>query len=39
VPAPPVDSIVALRAYLRHQETLVPTAGIHIQRMQRPSDR
>jgi transposase len=31
----PVDGIVALRAYLRHRETLVQTAGMHIQRMQK----
>jgi transposase len=31
----PVDSIVALRAYLRHRETLVQSAGMHIQRMQK----
>jgi transposase len=31
----PVDGIVALRAYLRHRETLVQSAGMHIQRMQK----
>jgi transposase len=31
----PVDRIVALRAYLRHRETLVQSAGMHIQRMQK----
>jgi transposase len=31
----PVDGIVALRAYLRHRETLVQRAGMHIQRMQK----
>ena len=31
----PVDSIVALRAYLRHRETLIQSAGAHIQRMQK----
>ena len=31
----PVDSIVALRAYLRHRETLVQSAGTYIQRMQK----
>ena len=31
----PVDGIVALRAYLRHRETLVQSAGTHIQRMQK----
>jgi len=31
----PTDGIVALRAYLRHRETLVQTAGAHIQRMQK----
>ena len=31
----PVDAIVALRAYLRHRETLVQSAGTHIQRMQK----
>jgi len=31
----PVDGIVALRAYLRHRETLVQSAGTHVQRMQK----
>jgi transposase len=31
----PTDGIVALRAYLRHRETLVQTAGAHLQRMQK----
>jgi transposase len=31
----PVDRIVALRAYLRHRETLVQSAGTYIQRMQK----
>jgi transposase len=31
----PADRIVALRAYLRHRQTLVETAGTHIQRMQK----
>jgi hypothetical protein len=31
----PTDSIVALRAYLRHRHTLVEQAGIHLQRMQK----
>jgi transposase len=31
----PVDDIVALRAYLRHRETLIQSAGSHIQRMQK----
>ncbi len=31
----PVDSIVALRAYLRHRETLIQSAGAYIQRMQK----
>ena len=31
----PADGIVALRAYLRHRETLVQSAGTHIQRMQK----
>jgi transposase len=31
----PVDGIVALRAYLRHRETLVQSAGTYIQRMQK----
>jgi len=31
----PVASIAALRAYLRHRETLVQTAAMHIQRMQK----
>jgi transposase len=31
----PVDAIVALRAYLRHRETLIQSAGSHIQRMQK----
>src|SRR5439155_9549045 len=31
----PVDSMVALRAYLRHRESLVQSAGAYIQRMQK----
>ena len=31
----PTDSIVALRAYLRHRDTLIQTAGAHVQRMQK----
>jgi transposase len=31
----PVDTIVALRAYLRHRETLIQSAGAYIQRMQK----
>jgi transposase len=31
----PTDSIVALRAYLRHRQTLVESAGSYIQRMQK----
>ena len=31
----PVDSLVALRAYLRHRETLIQSAGTYIQRMQK----
>jgi transposase len=31
----PADGIVALRAYLRHRETLVQSVGTHIQRMQK----
>jgi transposase len=31
----PVDGIVALRAYLRHRETVIQSAGSHIQRMQK----
>jgi transposase len=31
----PVDAIVTLRAYVRHRQTLVETAAIHIQRMQK----
>lgn len=31
----PADGIVALRAYLRHRETLVQSAGTHVQRMQK----
>jgi transposase len=31
----PPDGIVALRAYLRHRASLVESAGIHIQRMQK----
>jgi len=31
----PTDSIVALRGYLRHRDTLIEHAGIHIQRMQK----
>jgi hypothetical protein len=31
----PADGIVALRAYLRHRETLVQSAGTDIQRMQK----
>jgi len=31
----PVDGIVALRAYLRHRETLIQSAGTYIQRMQK----
>jgi transposase len=31
----PTEGIVALRAYLRHRETLIQTAGSYIQRMQK----
>jgi transposase len=31
----PTDAIVALRAYLRHRQTLVESAGSYIQRMQK----
>lgn len=31
----PADSIVALRAYLRHRQTLIESAGTYIQRMQK----
>ena len=31
----PADAIVALRAYLRHRQTLVESAGTYIQRMQK----
>ncbi len=31
----PVDAIVALRAYLRHRQTLVESSGTYIQRMQK----
>lgn len=31
----PTDAIVALRAYLRHRQTLIETAAAHIQRMQK----
>ena len=31
----PTDGIVALRAYLRHRQTLVESAGIYTQRMQK----
>ena len=31
----PSDGIVALRAYLRHRQTLIETAGSHVQRMQK----
>ena len=31
----PPDAIVALRAYLRHRQTLIESAGAHIQRMQK----
>ncbi len=31
----PTDTIVALRAYLRHRQTLIEGAGAHIQRMQK----
>jgi transposase len=31
----PADGIVALRAYLRHRDTLVQSAGTYIQRMQK----
>ncbi len=31
----PTDGIVALRAYLRHRQTLIETAGSHVQRMQK----
>jgi hypothetical protein len=31
----PTDAIVALRAYLRHRQTLVESAGTHIQRMRK----
>jgi len=31
----PTDGIVALRAYLRHRETLIQTAGSQVQRMQK----
>ena len=35
----PTAAIAALRAYLRHRETLVQSAATHIQRMQRPWSR
>jgi transposase len=35
----PADAIVALRPYLRHRETLVQSAGTHVQRCKRPSCR
>ena len=31
----PPDGIVTLRAYLRHRQTLIETAGSHVQRMQK----
>lgn len=31
----PPDAIVALRAYLRHRQTIIESAGTHIQRMQK----
>ena len=31
----PTEGIVALRAYLRHRDTLIQTAGAHVQRMQK----
>ncbi|MBM4438551.1 MAG: IS110 family transposase [Actinobacteria bacterium] len=31
----PTDTIVALRAYLRHRQTLIESAGTYIQRMQK----
>ena len=31
----PTEGIVALRAYLRHRDTLIQTAGSHVQRMQK----
>jgi transposase len=31
----PVDAMVTLRAYVRHRQTLVETAAMHIQRMQK----
>jgi len=31
----PTDGIVTLRAYLRHRQTLIETAGSHVQRMQK----
>ena len=31
----PTDAIVALRAYLRHRHTLIESAGMYIQRMQK----
>ena len=31
----PTDAIVALRAYLRHRQTLLESAGVYIQRMQK----
>ena len=31
----PTDSIIALRAYLRHRQTLIESAGAYIQRMQK----
>jgi transposase len=31
----PTDAIVALRAYLRHRQTLVESAGTYVQRMQK----
>lgn len=31
----PPDAIVGLRAYLRHRQTLIESAGAHIQRMQK----
>ncbi len=32
---PPADTMVALRAYLRHRASLVESAGTHVQRMQK----
>jgi hypothetical protein len=31
----PVDAMVTLRAYVRHRQTIVETAAMHIQRMQK----